>query len=80
MKEQILLTLCYDGMAFAGYQVQKNARTVQSAVQDAIEALYGERYDVGSSLVEPGNFLELCGEVIFLDLRNAVSWCYGLIC
>ena len=55
MKEQILLTLCYDGMAFAGYQVQKNARTVQSAVQDAIEALYGERYDVvGCSRTDAG--------------------------
>lgn len=55
MKEQILLTLCYDGCAFAGYQVQKNARTVQSTVQDAIEALYGVRYDVvGCSRTDAG--------------------------
>ena len=36
---QVLLTLAYDGTNFAGFQVQKNARTVQSTVQDAIERI-----------------------------------------
>ncbi len=52
---QILLTLTYDGTAFAGFQVQKNARTVQSAIQDAIEAIYGSRLPVvGCSRTDAG--------------------------
>lgn len=43
---QILLTLAYQGADFAGFQVQKNARTVQSVIQDAIAAVYGERLPV----------------------------------
>ena len=50
-----LLTLAYDGSAFAGFQVQKNARTVQSAMQDAIEKIYGERLPVvGCSRTDAG--------------------------
>ena len=43
---QVLLTLAYDGTNFAGFQVQKNARTVQSTVQDAIERIWGDRLPV----------------------------------
>lgn len=52
---QILLTLAYDGTNFAGFQVQKNARTVQSTVQDTIEAIYGSRLPVvGCSRTDAG--------------------------
>ncbi len=52
---QFLLTLAYDGTNFAGFQVQKNARTVQSTVQDAIEKLYGDRLPVvGCSRTDAG--------------------------
>ncbi|MBO5649130.1 MAG: tRNA pseudouridine(38-40) synthase TruA [Clostridia bacterium] len=52
---QILLTLSYDGTQFAGFQVQKNARTVQATVQDAIEQIFGERYPVvGCSRTDAG--------------------------
>lgn len=52
---QFLLTLAYNGTHFAGFQVQKNARTVQSVMQDAIEKLYGERLPVvGCSRTDAG--------------------------
>ncbi len=52
---QFLLTLAYDGTNFAGFQVQKNARTVQSTVQDAIEVIYGTRLPVvGCSRTDAG--------------------------
>lgn len=52
---KILLELCYDGSGFHGYQVQPGKVTVQSALQDAIEAVYGERYLVkGCSRTDSG--------------------------
>ena len=39
----ILLSLSYLGTAYGGFQVQKNAPTIQSTVQDALEALLGHR-------------------------------------
>lgn len=38
---KILLELSYDGSAYHGWQVQKNAPSVQSAVQNAAEQLLG---------------------------------------
>lgn len=52
---QILLTLAYHGANFAGFQVQKNARTVQSVIQDAVQAIYGDRLPVvGCSRTDAG--------------------------
>lgn len=52
---QFLLTLAYDGTHFAGFQVQKNARTVQSTMQDAIECIWGARLPVvGCSRTDAG--------------------------
>lgn len=52
---KILLELSYVGDGFAGYQVQPNKPTVQSAVQDALEAVYGERYPLkGCSRTDAG--------------------------
>ena len=36
----ILLTVAYDGTAYAGYQRQKNGYTVQEALENALAALY----------------------------------------
>ncbi|MBQ3391007.1 MAG: tRNA pseudouridine(38-40) synthase TruA [Clostridia bacterium] len=41
--KRILLSLSYRGGNYAGFQVQKNAPTVQKTVQDALEALLGTR-------------------------------------
>ncbi len=52
---KILIELSYVGTDFAGYQVQPGKITVQSAVQDAIEAVYGERYALkGCSRTDAG--------------------------
>ncbi len=52
---KILLELSYLGTGFSGYQVQPDKPTVQSALQDAIEAVYGVRYDVkGCSRTDAG--------------------------
>ena len=37
---KIALTLMYDGKDFCGWQVQKNAPSVQKAVQDALEKVF----------------------------------------
>lgn len=51
----VLLKLRYDGSQFHGWQVQKNAYTVQEALQDALEKVFSERYDVkGCSRTDSG--------------------------
>ena len=43
---KILLELSYVGARYAGFQVQPNQPTVQSALQDALERVYGERLPI----------------------------------
>ena len=51
----LLLTIRYKGTDYHGWQVQKNALTVQEVLQDAIEKLYGSRLDVkGCSRTDTG--------------------------
>lgn len=50
-----LLKLAYDGKSFYGFQVQPEKRTVQSALQDAIEGVFKKRYDLkGCSRTDSG--------------------------
>ncbi|MCI8388579.1 MAG: tRNA pseudouridine(38-40) synthase TruA [Clostridiales bacterium] len=52
---KILLELSYIGTNYAGFQVQPNKATVQSAIQDALERVYGERLPVkGCSRTDSG--------------------------
>lgn len=52
---RLLVTLRYDGTAYHGWQVQKNALSVQTAVQDAMERVFGERPDLhGCSRTDAG--------------------------
>lgn len=52
---KLLLTLCYDGSAYHGWQVQENAITVQGCLQNAIEQLFGTRLGVtGCSRTDTG--------------------------
>ncbi|MFR5876836.1 MAG: tRNA pseudouridine(38-40) synthase TruA [Eubacterium sp.] len=44
--KRFLLTIQYDGSAYHGWQVQKNAITVQEVLQNAIEKVFGSRLDV----------------------------------
>jgi len=52
---KILLTISYVGCAYCGWQVQKNGRSVQETVQDAVEQVFGKRYPVtGCSRTDSG--------------------------
>jgi len=52
---QILLQCSYKGTRYGGFQVQPNAPTVQQALQDALEALFGARPPVtGCSRTDAG--------------------------
>lgn len=52
---KIALTLMYNGAAFHGWQVQKNAVSVQGTIQDALERVLGFRPDVsGCSRTDSG--------------------------
>jgi tRNA pseudouridine38-40 synthase len=51
----LLLTLCFDGTSYHGWQVQKNAPTVQQTFQDAVEKIIGIRENVtGCSRTDSG--------------------------
>ncbi len=51
----LLLTIRYDGTHYHGWQVQKNALSVQEVLQNALEDLFGKRPDVkGCSRTDSG--------------------------
>lgn len=52
---RLLLTIKYDGTDYHGWQVQKNAVTVQEVLQNAIEKVFCKRLDViGCSRTDSG--------------------------
>ncbi len=53
--EKIALSLMYDGSHFCGWQVQKNGKSVQATLQDALQSVLGFRPDVcGCSRTDSG--------------------------
>ena len=51
----LLLTIKYDGKAYHGWQVQKNAVSVQQVFQDAVEKVFLSRLDIkGCSRTDSG--------------------------
>lgn len=55
MKRNLLLTIQFDGTAYHGWQVQKNAITVQETLQDAFEQICRTRDNViGCSRTDSG--------------------------
>ena len=58
--QRLLLTLRYDGSRYHGWQVQKNAITVQETLQDAVERLTGIRSGLtGCSRTDAGVHAEM---------------------
>lgn len=54
-ERNLLLKLAFDGSDYHGWQVQKNARTVQEALQQALEKVFGARPDIkGCSRTDAG--------------------------
>ena len=52
---RLLITIQYDGTAYHGWQVQKNALSVQEVFQDAVEKVFLKRLDVhGCSRTDTG--------------------------
>ena len=52
---KILLAVAYVGTAYCGWQVQKNGKSVQEAVQDGVAQIFGKRYPVtGCSRTDSG--------------------------
>ena len=62
MSQKLLLKIRYNGSGFVGWQVQKNGKSVQAQMQDAIETIYGQRVGVtGCSRTDSGvHALEYC--------------------
>lgn len=53
--KRVLLTISYDGTAYHGWQVQKNAVTVQQVLCEALEKMLGKPHDaVGTSRTDAG--------------------------
>lgn len=51
----LLLKICYDGSSYHGWQVQKNALTVQEVFQKAAEKVFCEKLDIkGCSRTDSG--------------------------
>lgn len=51
----LLITIQYDGSRYHGWQIQKNALTVQEVFQNAVEKVFGKRLDViGCSRTDSG--------------------------
>ena len=62
MDSRLLLKIRYHGAAFVGWQVQKNGKSVQEQMQDAIEEIFGERVGItGCSRTDSGvHAMEYC--------------------
>lgn len=76
----ILVTLAYDGTAFAGWQRQPRQRTVQGVLEDAIAALDGApRRTRGCSRTDSGVHAE--GQLVSFDPEREIptpGWIAGL--
>ena len=46
---RVALTIEYDGTAYSGFQYQKNTRTIQEEIENAIHRFSGERVRINSA-------------------------------
>ena len=49
MLRTLKLTIAYDGTAYAGWQRQANAQTIQAVIEDEIEAIVGAHYPLNAA-------------------------------
>lgn len=68
---RLKLTIAYRGTAYHGFQVQQNALTVAEVFQDAVESVFGQRYDIkGCSRTDSG--VHARGFVLSMDIAEAI--------
>ena len=68
---RVLLTVSYDGTAYAGWQRQANAMTVQQRLEEALFRLTGERVSImGASRTDAG--VHALGQRAHFDTRAAI--------
>lgn len=69
---RVMLTIRYDGTAYHGWQVQTNALSVQSVLQNAAESVLGVRPDItGCSRTDSGVHANMF--CCHLDLEKSIS-------
>jgi tRNA pseudouridine38-40 synthase len=67
---KIKLTIAYDGTDFHGYQSQGTLRTVQKELEDALEALLGQRVEAfGASRTDAG--VHAKGQTVHVTVEHA---------
>jgi len=68
---RILLTVSYDGTAYAGWQLQENAVAVQQRLEEALEHLTGEKIRVtGASRTDAG--VHALGQRVHFDTKSRI--------
>ena len=68
---KIKLVISYDGTNYAGYQIQDNAVTVQSVLEDALEKLTGEKIStVASGRTDAG--VHALGQVVSFETTSTI--------
>jgi tRNA pseudouridine38-40 synthase len=71
------LIIAYDGTAFAGWQMQASQRTVQGALEEALQPIEGTRVVVhAAGRTDAG--VHAVGQVISLSLTSAIT-CDALV-
>jgi tRNA pseudouridine38-40 synthase len=80
MTRRIRLTVEYDGTAYAGWQRQLNAVSVQQRLEEAIRKLTGEELSVtGASRTDAG--VHALGQVVHFDTTSRIpgdKFCFAL--
>ena len=69
--KRYLLTVAYDGTAYAGFQVQKEARTIEGELNRVLTELMGQKIRViGASRTDAG--VHALGQVAHFDVNAAI--------
>ena len=71
---KLLLKISYLGSAYNGWQVQKDRKTMQKTMQDAVETAFGKRFPItGCSRTDSGVHANMfCCTVEFGDIRTSI--------